>query len=100
MQARLKPFKIDVVTDLEHREMLSSMLTLYGGLIFVQEDQSLQFLHVMMFIMVVIMNIRFWILWIFCVLCVYKRFHYIDILSNWMKRSFCIDVSEEDEDKM
>jgi hypothetical protein len=49
IQIRLKPYKIDVVTVLEHREMISSILTLYGGLIFVQEDQSLQFLHVVIF---------------------------------------------------
>lgn len=83
MQARLKPYKINVISDLgkiynfdyfliivhlEHREMLSSMLTLYGGLIFVQEDDSLQFLHIFIFILVVAANIRFWVLWIFCVL--------------------------------
>jgi hypothetical protein len=51
LQIRLKPYKIGVITDLEHREMISSMFTLYGGLIFVQEEKEehLQFLQVVIF---------------------------------------------------
>jgi hypothetical protein len=65
IQIRLKPYKIGVITDLEHREMISSLFTLYGGLIFVQEEEHLQFLHVVIFLAVIIANARFWILWIF-----------------------------------
>jgi hypothetical protein len=49
IQIRLKPYKIGVITDLEHREMISSMFTLYGGLIFVQEEEHLQFLQLVIF---------------------------------------------------
>jgi hypothetical protein len=49
LQIRLKPYKIGVITDLEHREMISSMFTLYGGLIFVQEEEHLQFLQIVIF---------------------------------------------------
>ena len=73
MQARLKPYKIKVVSDLgsfntktlkiykfiEHREMISSILTIYGGLIFVQEDNNLSFLRVTIFVGIVIANLRF-----------------------------------------
>ena len=65
IQARQKPFKITAVSDLEHREMISSILTLYGGIIFVQEPNDLQFLSIVIFVMVVITNLRFWIMWIF-----------------------------------
>jgi hypothetical protein len=65
LQGRLRPYKIDVVTNLEHREMLASMLTLYGGLIFIQNDDELRFMHVVIFILIAILNTRFWILWIF-----------------------------------
>jgi hypothetical protein len=64
-QGRLRPYKIDVVTDLEHREMLASMLTLYGGLIFIQDDGELRFMHIVIFVLIAILNARFWILWIF-----------------------------------
>ena len=49
IQIRLKPYKIGVITDLEHREMISSLITLYGGLIFVQEEEHLQFLQIVIF---------------------------------------------------
>jgi len=65
IQARRRPFKIGTISDLENREMMSSILTLYGGLVFVQEDGGLQALHIIIFILIVIMNTRFWILWIF-----------------------------------
>jgi hypothetical protein len=49
VQIRIRPYKIGVITDLEHREMISSVFTLYGGLIFVQEDEHLQFLQIVIF---------------------------------------------------
>ena len=71
-QARKKPYKIGIITELESREMMSSILTLYGGLVFVQEDEKLQALHIIIFILVVIMNLRFLILWVFWIMCVWK----------------------------
>ena len=39
--------------------MISSILTIYGGLIFVQEDNNLSFLRVTIFVGIVIANLRF-----------------------------------------
>jgi hypothetical protein len=76
IQARIKPFKIDIITTLgkllsinftiEHREMVASLLTLYGGLIFVQEKQSLTALSYIFFFLIVYMNMRYLLLWVFC----------------------------------
>ena len=63
LQGRLRPYKIEVISDLEHREMISSILVLYGGLIFVQENSELEFLQIVIFIIIIIMNLRFWLLW-------------------------------------
>lgn len=100
IQGRLRPFKIGVISDLEHREMLCSILILYGGLIFVQEDTSLDFIKIIVFVFIMIMTVRFWILWIFCVVTVYKKYRILDIFGGWMKRAFCLKVDEEDEAKM
>lgn len=94
VQGRLKPFKIGAVSDLEHREMISSILTLYGGLIFVQESNELQFLSVVIFVMVVVLNMRFWSMWIFCVLCVYRKYKYIEMTIEWVKKALCIRIGE------
>ena len=94
MQARLKPFKINAVSQLEHKEMLSSILTLYGGIIFVQDTERLQALSIIIFILIIIINLRFWIMWIFCALSVYRRFHYIDLTVIWLKKVIWIRINE------
>ena len=94
IQARFKPFKIGAVSELEHREMISSILTLYGGIIFVQEPNELQFLSIIIFVLVVIMNLRFWSLWIFWTLCVYRKHKIIEKFLQWAKKSFCIKIAE------
>jgi len=72
-QSRLKPFKIEVISTLgkspsnlvENREMVASLLTLYGGLIFSQKEQELSLLSIIFFILIILANCRFLILWIF-----------------------------------
>ena len=74
--------------------MISSILTIYGGLIFVQEDNNLSFLRVTIFVGIVIANLRFILMWIFLAATVYKRYKYFDRFSYWMKKAFCISISE------
>ena len=52
--------------------MVASLLTLYGGLIFVQKDSKLEGVTIFFFVIVIIFNIRFLILWLFWMLTVYK----------------------------
>ena len=52
--------------------MVASLLTLYGGLIFVQKDSKLEVVTIFFFVIVIIFNIRFLILWLFWMLTVYK----------------------------
>ena len=66
--------------------MISSILTIYGGLIFVQEDNNLSFLRVTIFIGIVIANLRFILMWIFLAATVYKRYKYFDRFLYWMKK--------------
>jgi hypothetical protein len=105
VQARLKPFKISIITSLgeyccfvnlclEHREMVASLLTLYGGLIFAQKDKELSALSVTFFVIIMLANIRFLILWVFCVTTVYKTKKQAEILGQWIKRAFCLKVNE------
>lgn len=74
--------------------MVASLLTLYGGLLFAQETQQLSVLNVVFFILIMLANARFLILWFFCVTTVYKTKRYAEILGNWIKRAFCLKVDE------
>ena len=104
LQLRLQPFKIPVITQvgkfklhlfshLEGREMISSLLTLYGGIIFVQEDQ-LMVLSIFFFTLIIIANAKFWILWIYCVATVYKRRRIAEFIATYIKKVFCLSVPE------
>ena len=73
--------------------MISSLLTLYGGIIFVQEDQLLV-LSIFFFILILIANARFWILWIYCVATVYKRRRIAEFIATYVKKVFCLSVPE------
>lgn len=65
LQGRLKPFKIKVVSELEHKEMVASILTLYGGILFVQDTDHIHVLSIVVFILIAILNAQFWVKWIF-----------------------------------
>lgn len=101
-QSRLKPFKIEVISTLgkspsnlvENREMVASLLTLYGGLIFSQKEQELSLLSIIFFILIILANCRFLILWIFWVSTVYKNKKVAELFGKWIKRAFCIKVNE------
>ena len=101
LQARLKPFKINIISTLgklnnlksiEHREMVSSLLTLYGGLIFAQEPKQLPGLSIAFFFLIICANIRFLVLWAFCASTVYKKYKFVATLGRWIKKAFCLRV--------
>ena len=74
--------------------MLSSLLTLYGGIIFVQEEARLVILNIIFFSVIMFVNFRFIVLWSYCVATVYKRKKYAGFISEYMKKVFCLEVSE------
>ena len=101
LQARLNPFKIKLISRLgkiipdntiEHREMLASLLTLYGGLIFAQADSKLESLSIAFYVVIIFVNIRFIVLWIFCMLTVFKSRKYPGLLALYMKRVFWMSI--------
>ena len=73
--------------------MISSLLTLYGGIIFVQEDQ-LMVLSIFFFTLIIITNAKFWILWIYCVATVYKKRRIAEFIATYIKKVFCLSVPE------
>ena len=73
--------------------MISSLLTLYGGIIFVQEEKLL-ILNIFFFAFILVANARFLILWIYCVAIVYKKRKIAEIIATYIKKVFCLTVSE------
>ena len=79
---------------IEGREMLSSLLTLYGGIIFIQEEARLVILNIIFFSVIMFVNFRFIILWVYCAATVYKRKRHAAFISSWIKKVFCLEVTE------
>ena len=73
--------------------MISSLLTLYGGIIFVQEDQLLV-LSIFFFTLIIIANARFWILWIYCVATIYRKRKIANLIATYIKKVFYLNVPE------
>ena len=72
--------------------MIAGVVTLYGGLIFVQE-RTVDSISIIFFIMIMFWNVKFFILWTYAVLWVYRRNKYINTAANWYKKAFCLNVS-------
>ena len=101
LQARLQPYKIILINQLEYREMMASVVTLYSGVIYIQETDGhpeIGIFQVVFFAFVIITNARFVILWIYALAWVYRRKKYVDRIASWYKNAFCLKVSHVDED--
>jgi len=76
IQIRLSPYKIKAFTEIEQREMISSCITIYFGLLFVTEETSIS-LQILSLAIILVFNIWFIFGWIYCVYetVITKRFH-------------------------
>ena len=101
LQARLLPYKLLIVNQLEYREMMATVVTLYSGVIYIQETEGhteIGIFQIVFFVFVIIANARFIILWIYTLACVYRRKKYVGKIAAWYKNAFCLKVSQIDED--
>ena len=101
LQARLLPYKLMIVNQLEYREMMASVVTLYSGVIYIQETEGhteIGVFQIIFFVFVIIANARFIILWIYALACVYRRKKYVGKIAVWYKNAFWLKVSQIDED--
>lgn len=104
IQGRLNPYKVMLVNRLQYREMVATTLTLYSGVIYLQEEDTNQsgiiIFQISFFIIVIIANVRFVMLWIYAVAWVYRKKPWVESFAVWYKKTFCISVPKIDEDIM
>lgn len=69
VMGRLNPYKVMLVNRLQYREMVATTLTLYSGVIYLQDNNSAQgsliAFKLVFFVVVIIVNARFIMLWIY-----------------------------------
>jgi glucan phosphoethanolaminetransferase (alkaline phosphatase superfamily) len=84
------PYKTLIFNELEQREITASIITLYGGMLFLSEDSDTKGFSIFVFIIIVYLNFRFIILWFYSIIKHFsKKFvlaKTINIyLSKWIK---------------
>ena len=60
---KIKPYKLKIFNTLQSREAMTSVLTLYGGMFFIDSDSSLGVVILVM-VIIFLINIWFFQLWI------------------------------------
>lgn len=66
VQDAVRPYNLKVVNDLESREILTSLVTLYGAVLFVQED-PVDFFTTIAMIIIALMNLYFFTYMIYAI---------------------------------
>jgi len=56
LQISLEPYKYYMNNSLERSEMVSGAITLFGGLVFIQNDEELDIFNTILFLAIVIIN--------------------------------------------
>ncbi|CAI2361394.1 unnamed protein product [Moneuplotes crassus] len=77
LQVFLSPYKLKENNGLERLEMTTGLITLFGGLLFISDDDREPVIDLMVFLFIIVCNINFMINWVFCMLCTFKNVHHV-----------------------
>jgi hypothetical protein len=72
LQIKLRPYQKHMVNELEQKEIVTSMITLYGATLFLQEDVYQGF-KIMASAVIIVLNVYFYLFWFYCVLKGYEE---------------------------
>ena len=73
LQIRMEPYKNLINNQLERIEIIAGIFTLYGGIVFVQDQTRINFIEIIVFILIMGINIYFILFWIYCLLNTFKH---------------------------
>jgi len=73
LQIRMEPYKNLINNQLERIEIIAGTFTLYGGIVFVQDQTHVNFIEIIVFILIMGINIYFVLFWIYCMLNTFKH---------------------------
>jgi len=75
VQICLSPYKLEDNNRLERLEMTTGMMTLFGGMIFVEEDSQVEVIDFIIFLFIIFVNFYFIIHWMYDMLITFKNIH-------------------------
>ena len=78
LQLYLRPYKLEENNEVENLSYLASCVTLYGGLLFInEEERGNEVIDLMAFILIVLFNAKFLILWAYLMLKTQNKYEFI-----------------------
>ena len=85
IQMVLDPYKLKVNNEWELASFTAAGMTLYGGLLYVSDVKRVDVIDVVAFILILVVNIYFILLWVYLMSFSFDRFKYVRILSNVLR---------------
>ena len=65
VQINLEPYKLKLNNGLERVEAIAGALTMFGGILFVSEEDEVQIFNIIIFLCIMVANFYFILLWIY-----------------------------------
>jgi hypothetical protein len=82
LQLRLVPYKYYLNNVLERAEITAGAFTLFGGMLFISEEDEVAVFNVVTFVAILSVNFYFITFWLYCMLCTFKDTHRYVIISQ------------------
>ena len=101
VQLRLQPYKHELNNKLEMEAMTTGTATLFWGVLFVSDSQGFSAITTLILIVIIVMNWRFIIIWLLCMIHtvtdkheIFKSIFNILAIASWNKK-FANQIIEE-----
>ena len=85
IQIAIDPYKLEVNNECELVSLLAAWLTLFGGLVFATDVQRVTFIDTITFIVIVIINLYFILLWVYLMSFNFHKFTYARKFTQFLK---------------
>ena len=101
LQIRLSPYKERLNNELEIEAMIAGTATLFWGVLFIQEESSIPMVTLLVLILLIIINMKFFLFWILLFLSIFADEHELllsvyNLLAMFLcKRKFARELIEK-----
>ena len=85
VQMVLDPYKLQVNNECELASFAAALITLYGGLLYVSETSGVTFVELFAFIIILIINAYFILLWVYLMSFSLDRFKYVRKVTDFLR---------------
>ena len=85
IQLNLDPYKLNVNNEWEYWSYTSSLITLFGGVLYVTDIQRVGFIDIFVFIVIIVINFYFLLLWTYLISFSLHKFLIMRKFTNYLR---------------